>query len=167
MGLFFNPRKNKEKWASIVFAKGSFTVGLTEEMLDAATALYVQQHARILYESINLFLTSKNASTRKNSYKLANQHLESLCNVRRFANKEMQKVIDQAYADFQIAEDKYKVVEEIKAQVSWADKIFIATDGDRSGEFISWSLLEYINIPKTEFMLNALRVCGVQFKLVC
>ena len=108
MGLFFNPRKNKEKWASIVFAKGSSTEGLTEEMLDAATALDVQQHARSLYESNNLFLTSRNASTRKSRYKLANQHLGSLCNVRRFANKEMQKVIDQAYADFQIAEDKYK-----------------------------------------------------------
>lgn len=47
-----------------------------------------------------------------------------------------------------ISEDKYKVVEEIKAQVKWADKIFIAADGDRSGEYISWSLLEYANIPR-------------------
>lgn len=108
MGLFFNPRKNKEKWASIVFAKDSSVEGLTEEMLDAATALYVQQHARILYESINLFLTSKNAATRKSRYKLANQHIGSLCSVRRFANKDMQKAIDQAFSDFQIAEDKYK-----------------------------------------------------------
>lgn len=108
MGLFFNPRKNKEKWASIVFAKGSSTVGLTEEMLDAATALYVQQHARILYESINLFLTSKNKATRKSRYKLATQHIGSLCSVRRFANKDMKRAIDQAYSDFQIAEDKYK-----------------------------------------------------------
>ena len=47
-----------------------------------------------------------------------------------------------------ISEDKYKVVEEIKAQVKWADKIFIAADGDRSGEYISWSLLEYADIPR-------------------
>jgi len=49
-----------------------------------------------------------------------------------------------------IAEDKYKVVEEIKTQIKWADKIFIASDGDRSGEYISWSLLEYAKIPKNK-----------------
>lgn len=52
--------------------------------------------------------------------------------------------------NLKIAEDKYKVVEEIKAQVKWADIIFIAADGDRSGEFISWSLLEYAKIPKAK-----------------
>ncbi len=50
--------------------------------------------------------------------------------------------------NLKIAEDKHKVVEEVKAQVKWADKIFIAADGDRSGEFISWSLLEYAKIPR-------------------
>ena len=50
--------------------------------------------------------------------------------------------------NLKIAEDKHKVVEEIKTQVKWADKIFIAADGDRSGEFISWSLLEYAKIPR-------------------
>lgn len=49
-----------------------------------------------------------------------------------------------------IAEDKYKVVEEIKTQIKWADKIFIASDGDRSGEYISWSLLEYAKIPQNK-----------------
>lgn len=49
-----------------------------------------------------------------------------------------------------VAEDKYKVVEEIKTQVKWADNIFIASDGDRSGEYISWSLLEYAKIPKNK-----------------
>ncbi len=52
--------------------------------------------------------------------------------------------------NLKIAEDKHKVVEEIKTQVKWADKVFIAADGDRSGEYISWSLLEYAKIPKTK-----------------
>jgi DNA topoisomerase-1 len=52
--------------------------------------------------------------------------------------------------NLKIAEDKYKVVEEIKTQVKWADKIFIASDADRSGEFISWSLLEHADIPKSK-----------------
>lgn len=57
---------------------------------------------------------------------------------------------DSFRMSLKIAEDKYKVVEEIKTQAKWADKIFIAADGDRSGEFISWSLLEYANIPKSK-----------------
>lgn len=57
---------------------------------------------------------------------------------------------DNFRMNLKIAEDKYKVVEEIKTQVKWADKIFIASDGDRSGEFISWSLLEYAKIPKNK-----------------
>lgn len=55
---------------------------------------------------------------------------------------------DNFRMNLKIAEDKYKVVEEIKAQVKLADKIFIAADGDRSGEFISWSLLEHTKIPR-------------------
>ena len=57
---------------------------------------------------------------------------------------------DNFRMNLKIAEDKYKVVEEIKTQIKWADKIFIAADGDRSGEFISWSLLEYTNMPKNK-----------------
>ena len=55
---------------------------------------------------------------------------------------------DNFRMNLKIAEDKYKVVEEIKAQVKWADKVAIAADGDRSGEYISWSLLEHAKIPK-------------------
>ena len=57
---------------------------------------------------------------------------------------------DNFRMNLKIAEDKYKVVEEIKAQVKWADRVFIASDADRSGEYISWSLLEYAKIPKNK-----------------
>ena len=55
---------------------------------------------------------------------------------------------DNFRMNLKIAEDKYKVVEEIKTHVKWADKIYIASDDDRSGAFIAWSLLEYAKIPK-------------------
>jgi DNA topoisomerase-1 len=55
---------------------------------------------------------------------------------------------DNFRMNLKIAEDKYKVVEEIKTNVKWASRVFIASDADRSGEFISWSLLEYAKIPK-------------------
>jgi DNA topoisomerase-1 len=55
---------------------------------------------------------------------------------------------DNFRMNLKIAEDKYKVVEEIKAQVKWADKVFLASDPDRAGFYIAWSLLEYAKIPK-------------------
>lgn len=57
---------------------------------------------------------------------------------------------DSFRMNLKIAADKYKVVEEIKVQVKWADKIFIASDPDRSGAYIAWSLLEYAHIPKNK-----------------
>ena len=55
---------------------------------------------------------------------------------------------DNFRMNLKIAEDKYKVVEEIKTQVKWAEKIYVAADDDRSGAFIAWSLLEHTKIPK-------------------
>lgn len=55
---------------------------------------------------------------------------------------------DNFRMNLKIAEDKYKVVEEIKAQVKWAEKVYVAADDDRSGAFIAWSLLEHTKIPK-------------------
>lgn len=57
---------------------------------------------------------------------------------------------DNFRMNLKIAEDKHKVVEEIKTQVKWADKIFIASDPDRSGAYIAWSLREYADIPKSK-----------------
>lgn len=55
---------------------------------------------------------------------------------------------DNFKMSLKVAADKYKVVEEIKAQAKLAEKIYIAADGDRSGEYISWSLLEYAKIQR-------------------
>ncbi len=57
---------------------------------------------------------------------------------------------DNFRMNLKIAEDKYKVVEEIKTQVKWADKIYLAADPDRSGAYIAWSLLEYAQIPRNK-----------------
>ena len=57
---------------------------------------------------------------------------------------------DNFRMNLKISEDKYKVVEEIKTQVKWADKIFLASDPDRAGAYISWSLLEYVKIPRNK-----------------
>lgn len=51
MGLFGNPRKKIEKWAPLVMEGYTPGMPIEEEFLDAATTLYIQQHARILYDS--------------------------------------------------------------------------------------------------------------------
>jgi DNA topoisomerase-1 len=46
-----------------------------------------------------------------------------------------------------IAEEKKKVVEEIKQCAKTATKIFVCSDADREGEIISWSLLKFCELP--------------------
>lgn len=53
--------------------------------------------------------------------------------------------------NLKIAEDKYKVVEDLKAQVKAADIVYLMTDGDREGHVISWSLIKFLKIPKTKY----------------
>jgi len=57
---------------------------------------------------------------------------------------------DNFRMNLKIAEDKHKVVDEIKTQVNWAEKVYVAADNDRAGSFISWSLLEYAKIPRNK-----------------
>ena len=49
-----------------------------------------------------------------------------------------------------IAEDKKKVVSELKAEVKKADTIWLATDEDREGEAIAWHLTEALNLNRKE-----------------
>ncbi len=44
--------------------------------------------------------------------------------------------------------EKSKVVDEIIKQAKIADKICLATDNDREGELISWSILKFCKLPK-------------------
>jgi len=52
--------------------------------------------------------------------------------------------------NLEIAEDKYKVVQDLKAAVKTADLVYLMSDPDREGEVISWSLNKFLNIPKTK-----------------
>jgi DNA topoisomerase-1 len=47
-----------------------------------------------------------------------------------------------------VADDKKKIVNDIITQASKADKIILATDKDREGELISWSLIKFCALPK-------------------
>ena len=52
--------------------------------------------------------------------------------------------------NLQISEDKYRVVQELKAAVKTADLVYLMSDPDREGEVISWSLNKFLSIPKTK-----------------
>lgn len=54
-------------------------------------------------------------------------------------------------ANYQISPDKKKTVDELKEQVKIADKIYIASDPDREGEFIAWSLKKFLKIPEDKY----------------
>lgn len=55
---FFNPRKNKSKWASIVIE--DYIPGYTydENALEFATDAYIKKHAKALFDSIHKTLSS-------------------------------------------------------------------------------------------------------------
>lgn len=108
MGLFGNPRNNKDKWAKLVVANAQPGMDFDEQFLDAATTMYIQQHARILYDSIRLVLNSENEDTRKERYKLAQQKFGALVAIKKYASREQKKGINRALDDFLKMEDMYK-----------------------------------------------------------
>ena len=94
-------RRAEKGWYSGVFGcpKGRVSVvipssnwkEISTATLEAATALFVQQHVRILVDSIQLFLTSRNKEIRKSRYQLACQHYGELNRVRPYTTKEQRK----------------------------------------------------------------------------
>lgn len=108
MGLFSNPRNNKDKWASIVMAGSMPGSMISEETLIVATDLYLKQRIRIFYESVHLVVTTKNDSTRKSRFKLAKKQFEELIGVKKYCDKEQKKAINQVIDDFLKVEDVYK-----------------------------------------------------------
>jgi len=53
--------------------------------------------------------------------------------------------------DFRVSPDKTDIVKQLKEQVKLADKVILATDPDREGEAISWSLRKFLNIPENKY----------------
>lgn len=122
MGLFGNPRKKIEKWAPLVMEGYVPGMSVEEEFLDTATTLYIQQHARILYDSIHLVLTSKNEETRKSRYVLAQKHFAALAKVKKYASKEQKVGLELTLNDFLKMEDMYKHPEKASLSQSATNK---------------------------------------------
>ena len=55
---------------------------------------------------------------------------------------------DNFRMSLKVAEDKTKVVANLKLAVKTSDKIYLMTDGDREGEVISWSLIHFLKLKE-------------------
>lgn len=54
-------------------------------------------------------------------------------------------------ADYVVSPDKKDVVSKLKEQVELADVVYIASDPDREGEAIAWSLKKFLKIPNEKY----------------
>lgn len=115
MGLFSNPHDNKKKWAKIVMPSVQNPELLNDDALDVATVEYIAGHARILYESVQLVMTSENKKTREQRYALAADHRRALKKVRKYTNKEQKKQVDKALKAFDEMENCLNQIEREKA----------------------------------------------------
>ena len=115
MGLFSNPRDNKKKWAKIVMPSVQNPELLNDDALDIATGEYIAGHARILFESVQLVMTSENKKTREQRYALAADHRRALKKVRKYTNSEQKKQVDKALKAFDDMENCLNQVERDKA----------------------------------------------------
>lgn len=115
MGLFSNPHDNKKKWAKIVMPSVQNPELLNDDALDVATVEYIAGHARILYESVQLVMTSENKMTREQRYALAADHRRALKKVRKYTNKEQKKQVDKALKAFDEMENCLNQIEREKA----------------------------------------------------
>ena len=67
--------------------------------------------------------------------------------IRDLAKKEMSIDVEKGYEpEYQISEDKKKLVSELQKAVKGADMVWLASDEDREGEAIAWHLQETLNL---------------------
>lgn len=61
--------------------------------------------------------------------------------------------VDHGFSpQFRVSSDKRDVVAKLRKAVSEADLIYLATDPDREGEAIAWSLREFLKIPESRYL---------------
>lgn len=79
-----------------------------------------------------------------NDYKV----MSSYGHIRDLKKKELSINPDTLEPDYEIPEEKKKLVSELKKQVKAAKKVWLASDEDREGEAISWHLCEVLGLDE-------------------
>ena len=79
-----------------------------------------------------------------NDYKV----MSSYGHIRDLKKKELSIDLDTLTPDYEIPDEKKKVVSELKKSAKAAEKIWLASDEDREGEAISWHLCEVLGLDE-------------------
>lgn len=74
--------------------------------------------------------------------------MSSYGHIRDLKKKELSIDLDTLNPDYEIPEEKKKVVSELKKNAKVAKKIWLASDEDREGEAISWHLCEVLGLDE-------------------
>jgi DNA topoisomerase-1 len=73
----------------------------------------------------------------------------SFGHIRDLPGKKMGIKIEEGFSpEYEISDDKKKLVKDLKKLADKAEVIWLATDEDREGEAISWHLIEALELPK-------------------
>lgn len=74
--------------------------------------------------------------------------MSSYGHIRDLKKKELSIDIDTLQPDYEIPEEKEKLVKELKSNAKKAEKVWLASDEDREGEAISWHLCEVLGLDE-------------------
>ena len=74
--------------------------------------------------------------------------MSSYGHIRDLKKKELSIALDTLTPDYEIPDEKKKVVSELKKSAKAAEKIWLASDEDREGEAISWHLCEVLGLDE-------------------
>ncbi len=74
--------------------------------------------------------------------------MSSYGHIRDLKKKELSIDTDSLQPDYEIPEEKMKLVKELRTQAAKADKVWLASDEDREGEAISWHLCEVLGLDE-------------------
>src|SRR5574344_3098147 len=76
--------------------------------------------------------------------------MSSYGHIRDLKKKELSIDMNTLEPDYEIPEEKEKVVKELKSNAKKAEKIWLASDEDREGEAISWHLCEVLGLDEAK-----------------
>ena len=74
--------------------------------------------------------------------------MSSYGHIRDLKKKELSIDLDTLTPDYEIPDEKKKVVSELKKNAKAAKKVWLASDEDREGEAISWHLCEVLGLDE-------------------
>ncbi len=74
--------------------------------------------------------------------------MSSYGHIRDLKKREMSVDVDTLEPEYEIPDEKQKLVKELRASANKADKVWLASDEDREGEAISWHLCEVLGLDE-------------------